>query len=164
MLAWASPLRTRDLGRGRGDTQSTTSHSLPRVAPHTRWPNGQRPHTRRRRRGFGAVSSLGWYRPREPNVVRAVSSAVERLLYTQVAGGSNPSPPTSAPRRGARWGCSSDWLEHRTVNPEAAGSSPVTPVQEARRRAGLTRRRAGSPGARPGAHRSAQRRPGRAET
>lgn len=31
--------------------------------------------------------------PENPSGVRAVSSAVERLVYTERAGGSNPSPP-----------------------------------------------------------------------
>ena len=38
---------------------------------------------------------VGCYPSPSPCAVRAVSSAVEHLLYTQVAGGSNPSPPTS---------------------------------------------------------------------
>ena len=54
----------------------------------------------------------------------ADSAAVARLVYTEVVGGSNPSPPTKAIYY-RMYAAIAQLVEQRTENPRVTGSSPV---------------------------------------
>ena len=57
-----------------------------------------------------------------------VTQLVEYLLPKQAVAGSSPVARLTSIFRIAVWGCSSAWLECRSVTPEVAGSSPVSPA------------------------------------